>query len=45
MVGICFKYNPGYKELLRTQYYHLVRAYPYLIVYEREVNEKELAKN
>lgn len=41
MIGICFKYNPGYKELLRTQYYQLVRAYPDLTVYEREVSVKE----
>lgn len=36
MVGICFKYDPGYKSLLRDQFYELVLAFPNITnVYER----------
>ena len=41
MIGVCFKYNPGYKSLLREQYYELTKAFPDLEVYEREVPNNE----
>lgn len=41
MIGICFKYDPGYASLLRDQYYELVKAFPTLTVYERCVPEGE----
>jgi hypothetical protein len=41
MIGICFKYNPGYKSLLRDQYYELIKAFPGLTIFEREVHEDE----
>lgn len=41
MVGISFRYNGGYKSLLRDQYYELVKAFPNLVVYERGVSDLE----
>lgn len=40
MIGICFKYDGGYKLLMREQYYELFKAID-IVAYEREVHPNE----
>lgn len=41
MVGVSFKYVGGYKGLMRGQYYELLKAFPEVKAFERDVPEIE----
>lgn len=38
MVGVCFKHDESHLSLIRDEYYELLKAFPDIEVYERDVD-------